>query len=69
MVDVLSKAGIDPTIQTTGKGIPYLTSAQAVALNNGGFASFAHYLSQGTIKHDDGSKERVFVIPPLKGGG
>jgi hypothetical protein len=68
MADALAQAGIDPTIQQTKKGVPFLTAQQATFLNDNGWSPFAHeQLEQWTIANDDGSLERVFKIIPLQG--
>jgi hypothetical protein len=67
MATALSQAKIDPTIQFTNKQVPYLTQQQAQYLNDNGFASFAQKLDQVPHQNDDGSYDRVFVIPPLMG--
>jgi hypothetical protein len=66
MANALSQANIDPTIQQTNKGVPYLTQQQAQYLNDNGFASFTHYLDQ-VPHYENGVHDRVFVIPPLMG--
>ena len=69
MATALNNANLPSTFEFTKQNVPYLTAAQGQYLNDNGFASFVQYMQQGVISHDDGSKERVFVMPPLKGGG